>query len=162
ALVRALVVRRRAREPVAYILGKREFYRHELEVTRDVLVPRPETELLVDRALELLAEASAARVLDVCTGSGAIALSLALARPSLRIDATDISDAALKVAGRNISKLGVEERVRLHQGDLFAALPEPASYALITVNPPYVAAAELDTLAPEVLEHEPRIALVGG
>ena len=159
--VRALVVRRRAREPVAYILGKREFYRYELEVTRDVLVPRPETELLCDRALELLPE-SATRALDLCTGSGAIALVLALMRPSLEVDATDISPDALAVAARNLERHGAQTRVRLHRGDLFAALPEQREYPLIVANPPYVAERDRESLAPEVERFEPHVALFGG
>jgi release factor glutamine methyltransferase len=162
AAVRALVVRRRKREPVAYILGRKEFYRHTLEVTRDVLVPRPETELLVDCALELLPDAEA-RALDLCTGSGAVAIALALERAQLEVDATDISDAALAVAARNAERLGANARVRFHRGDLFAALPSRAQrYALITANPPYVAEADYASLAPEITEHEPRVALVAG
>jgi release factor glutamine methyltransferase len=159
--VRALVVRRRRREPVAYILGKRDFYQHELEISSDVLVPRPETELLVDRALEVL-PASAACALDLCTGSGAIAIALALQRPNLEIDATDISPAALLVAGRNVGRHQLGGRVRLHLGDLFEALPAPRRYPLLLANPPYVAETEWSSLSPDVALHEPRIALVAG
>jgi release factor glutamine methyltransferase len=160
-VVRALVVRRRRREPVAYILGRREFYRHSFEVTRDVLIPRPETEVLVDRALELLAR-GAARAVDLCTGSGAIAITLALERPELEVDATDISEAALTVAARNAGRLGVADRVHFHRGDLFVALPEPRRYALVVANPPYVADGEWNALAPEIRGHEPRGALLSG
>ena len=159
--VRALLVRRRRREPVAYILGEKEFYRHVFEITRDVLVPRPETEVLVDRALEAL-PASAERALDLCTGSGVIAITLALQRPGLLVDATDLSEAALAVAALNTARHGLRERVSLYHGDLFAALPLRAPYALIVTNPPYVADAEWTLLAPEITAHEPRMALLAG
>jgi release factor glutamine methyltransferase len=159
--VRALVIRRRKREPVAYIVGRKEFYRHELEVTPDVLVPRPETELLVDRARELLpAEASGA--LDLCTGSGAVAIALALERPELRVDATDVSEAALAVAARNVERHALQARVALHHGDLFEPLPAGARYPVITANPPYVAEADWPGLAPELRLHEPAVALLAG
>jgi release factor glutamine methyltransferase len=161
AAIRALVVRRRRREPVAYILGRREFYKREFDVDPAVLVPRPETEVLVDRALDAL-PGGPARMLDLCTGSGAIALTLALERAELLADATDISEAALAVARRNLARHGLDERVQLHHGDLFAALPERHAYALITANPPYVRDDEWAGLAPDVTEHEPRIALLGG
>jgi release factor glutamine methyltransferase len=159
--VRALVVRRRKHEPVAYILGKKEFYRHSFEVSKDVLVPRPETEILVDRALEVLPK-DAALALDLCTGSGAIALSVAALRPGLSFDATDISPPALEIAQRNSQRLGLAERVRFHQGDLYAALPAPARYALVVSNPPYVADSEWPALARDITEHEPRVALLAG
>lgn len=159
--VRALVVRRRRREPVAYILGRRPFYQHELEITPDVLVPRPETELLVDRALEAL-PSTASTALELCTGSGAIAIALALERPSLEVDATDLSSAALAVAAGNITRHGLSDRIHLHQGDLFAALPEKKSYDLVIANPPYVGEREWSSLAPEVREHEPKLALLAG
>jgi release factor glutamine methyltransferase len=159
--VRALVVRRRKHEPVAYILGSKEFYRHRFEVSKDVLVPRPETEILVDRALEAL-PADAAIALDLCTGSGAVALSIAAMRPELSLDATDISPPALEVARRNAQRLGVQGRVRFHPGDLYAALPTPARYALVISNPPYVADTEWCTLARDITEHEPRVALLAG
>lgn len=161
AEVRALLVRRRRREPVAYLRGTKEFYLHEFEVTPDVLIPRPETELLVDQALPALT-ASEARVLDLCTGSGAVAITLALQRPLITVDATDLSQAALAVAARNIERHRVGERVKLHHGDLFAALTERVRYSLIVANPPYIAEAEWDSLAPEITAHEPRMALIAG
>ena len=161
AAVRALIVRRRRREPVAYILGRREFYKRNFDVDASVLVPRPETEVLVDRALDVLDDA-AARALDLCTGSGVIAITLALERPALVVDATDISEAALAVARRNAAQHAVEARVSFHHGDLFAALPEPHRYALIAANPPYVRDDEWDALAPDVAGHEPRVALLAG
>ena len=161
AAVRALVVRRRQREPVAYILGRREFYRRTFEVTRDVLVPRPETEILVDRALEVL-PADAELALDLCTGSGVIAITLACERPALRVEATDLSEAALAVARRNAEQLGVADRVAFLQGDLLSPLPQGARYDLVVANPPYVADVELAELAPEVRDHEPSLALIAG
>lgn len=158
--VRALLVRRRRREPVAYILGVREFYRHSFEITRDVLVPRPETEVLIDRALDVLA-VDAERVLDLCTGSGVIGITLALERLNLVVDATDLSQAALAIAAKNVARHNLQERVHLHEGDLFAPL-EPARYGLITANPPYVADSEWAALAPEITEYEPRMALTSG
>lgn len=159
--IRERVIRRRRFEPVAYILGRKEFYRRWLEVTPDVLVPRPDTEILVDRALELL-PAGESPALDLCTGSGAVALSLALERPELRVDATDLSAGALAVAARNATSLAVADRVQFHQGDLFAALPEPRRYALVVANPPYVAESEWPRLSRDITEHEPRLALVAG
>jgi release factor glutamine methyltransferase len=161
ASVRALVVRRRKREPVAYILGRREFYLRSFEVTKDVLVPRPETEILVDRALEVLPVA-AESALDLCTGSGVIAITLAAERPALHVDATDLSEAALHVARANAERLGVADRVAFFQGDLLSPLPAGARYDMVVANPPYVAAGELPALAKEVREHEPLLALVSG
>ena len=161
AAVRALVVRRRKREPVAYILGRREFYRRSFELSKDVLVPRPETEVLVDRALEAL-PAGAGPALDLCTGSGVIAISLALERPELQVDATDLSPAALAVARKNAELLGASERVRFYEGELFSAVPAGQQYALIAANPPYVADGDWSGLAPEITGHEPRMALTAG
>jgi release factor glutamine methyltransferase len=161
AAIRALVVRRRRREPVAYILGRREFYKRDFEVDSAVLVPRPETEVLIDRALDALPDA-AVHVLDLCTGSGVIAATLALEREALTSDATDISEPALAVASRNLARHALQARVQLHHGDLFDALPERRSYALITANPPYVRDDEWPELAPDVAEHEPSIALLAG
>jgi release factor glutamine methyltransferase len=159
--VRALVVRRRQREPVAYLTGQREFYRRAFEVSPAVLIPRPDTECLVERALALLAPESSARVLDLCTGSGAIAVSLAAERRLVHVDATDISSEALAVARRNAERHGVTERLSFHEGDLFGALTETRRYDLIIANPPYVRTDELPQLAPE-LRHEPSLALLGG
>jgi release factor glutamine methyltransferase len=161
ASVRALVVRRRRREPVAYLTGQREFYRRAFEVSNAVLIPRPDTECLVERALALLPKDATARVLDLCTGSGAIAISLAAERPAIRVDATDLSPEALLVAERNARRHGVSERVTFQQGDLFAALRERHGYDMIVANPPYVRSVDLPTLAPE-LGHEPELALVAG
>jgi release factor glutamine methyltransferase len=162
ARIRELVKRRRAREPVAYILGAREFWSRRFEVTPAVLVPRPETETIVERALELLPPDASGRVLDPCTGSGALGLTLAAERPGLAVDLTDLSPEALSVARRNAEALGVADRARFFEGDLFAPLPRDARYELIVCNPPYVPEADVETLEPEVRDHEPRQALVPG
>lgn len=160
--IRALVERRRKHEPIAYILGEREFYGHIFEVTSAVLIPRPDTETLVERALSLLSrELPVGEVLDLCTGSGAIACSLALGAER-RVLATDVSEAALKVAARNAERLGVGERVSFAQGDLFDAVLPARGFACVTINPPYIATHEMETLAKDVRDHEPHLALVGG
>lgn len=160
--IRELVKRRREREPVAYILGRREFWSRPFEVSPAVLIPRPETETLVERALELLVPDADGRALDLCTGSGAIGVTLAAERPGIEVDLTDRSAEALAVARRNAERLGVSARVRFFEGDLFAPLPRDARYRLVVCNPPYVSAEEHEDLAPDVRDHEPREALVPG
>ncbi|HEX4269264.1 MAG TPA: peptide chain release factor N(5)-glutamine methyltransferase [Steroidobacteraceae bacterium] len=152
----ALIDRRAAGEPVAYILGRKDFWTLELAVSAAVLVPRPETELLVERALTLH-PGDEARVADLGTGSGAIALALASARPSWQVLATDISAAALAVARANAVALGLE-RVEMVQGDWLACLPV-RTFDLLLSNPPYVAPEDPALRAPE-LTREPRLALV--
>jgi release factor glutamine methyltransferase len=161
AAVKALVVRRRQREPVAYLVSQREFYRREFKVTSAVLIPRPDTETLIERACELLPEDQPRRVLDLCTGSGAIAVTLAAERALLSVVATDLSEAALEIAAENARKHGVEARVELRHGDLFAALTDAARFDLVVANPPYIRDDELPQLAAE-LQHEPRMALTSG
>jgi len=163
AAIRALVERRRAREPIAYILGQREFYGRAFKTTRDVLVPRPDTETLVDEARAFLRErAPEGRVLDLCTGSGAIAVTLAAECPGREVVASDVSAAALAVARENAASLGVEARTTFREGDLFAVLDADERFACVTVNPPYIAAAEIETLAADVRDFEPRLALDAG
>jgi release factor glutamine methyltransferase len=151
-------VRRRAvgREPVAYIIGRRDFRRLTLQVDRRALIPRPETELLVQTALRTLA--SGARVLDVGTGSGAIALALAQERADLVVWASDVSEAALALARANGRRLGLD--VRWLQADLLDGVPEELD--AVVANLPYVADGERDGLAPEVVRHEPPGALFAG
>jgi len=149
--------RRRAGEPIAYITGRREFYGVALRVTPDVLIPRPETELLVELALERVPQASS-RVLELGTGSGAIALGLAKERPGLKIIATDVSEAALDVARRNAREHGAA--IDFICSDWFEALG-PERFDLIVSNPPYVAAGDAH-LQQGDLRFEPRLALVGG
>jgi release factor glutamine methyltransferase len=153
----ALVARRAELEPVAYLVGAREFYGLALEVTPDVLVPRPETELLVEAALERARGRGALRIADIGTGSGAIAVALAHRLPQALLDAVDLSPAALAVAARNAARHGVAARVRLLQGDLLAPLEQPVD--LLVSNPPYTVLAEIDE---GVRRHEPHLALDGG
>jgi release factor glutamine methyltransferase len=157
--IRPLVARRREREPVAYILGHRDFYGRRFIVTPDVLIPRPETETLVEHALRCIPEDDACRVLDVGTGSGVIAVTLAATRPSAVVTATDISVAALKVASQNAKNLGVAERIRFERADL---LTDARHYDVIVSNPPYIARAEMEGLQAEIREHEPITALEAG
>jgi len=159
AACRELLRRRAAREPIAYILGEWGFRGLRLEVDRRVLVPRPETELLAGRCLELLAGRESPRVLDVGTGSGAIAVSLAAELPGSRVTACDLSPAALELAGHNARRHGVE--LELVVSDLLAAFGD-RRFDLIVSNPPYVAEAELARLQPEVAEFEPALATVAG
>jgi release factor glutamine methyltransferase len=160
--LRDLVKRRRAREPVAYLRGEREFYGRRFMVDKRVLVPRPDTETLVDVALNRTAHRSLSlRGLDLCTGSGCVAITLARQRPTVHIHATDLSEDALTVARANAYRLGAY-KVSFSAGDLFdATLPWP-KFDLITANPPYIATAEVETLAPDIKDFEPRIALDGG
>jgi release factor glutamine methyltransferase len=161
--IRALVERRRAHEPIAYILGEREFYGRSFVVTPDVLIPRPDTETLVEAALAFLrANTVVGPVVDLCTGSGAVALTLAAECSDRELVATDVSPAALSVAQQNVDQLGLAERVALRLGDLFAALDSASRFACITVNPPYIGAHELVTLHPGVRDFEPQLALDAG
>jgi release factor glutamine methyltransferase len=159
AAIRALLERRGRREPVAYVLGGWGFHGLELAVDARVLVPRPETEVLVERCLALLAGRAAPAVLDVGTGSGAIALAIKAARPDATVTAADISEGALEVAGANAAALGLE--VELVRSDLFAAVGA-RRFDLVASNPPYVADADLEGLEPEVARFEPRLALAAG
>jgi release factor glutamine methyltransferase len=155
---RGLVARRASREPLAYILGEWGFRRLTLAVDPRVLIPRPETESVVERCLELLRDVEAPTVLDIGTGSGAIALAIADERPDARVVATEVSASALEVAEENLRRAAVDGRVRLVHGDLLAG--ERGPFDLVVSNPPYVAADELDGLERE-LRYEPREALVG-
>jgi release factor glutamine methyltransferase len=152
---RRLLCRREAGEPLAYLTGRREFWSLQLSVTADVLIPRPETELLIERALALRSRATG-RIADLGTGCGAIAIALARERPGWQIVATDVSAAALSVAQRNTQALGVS--VELRQGDWYAALGAEV-FDLLLSNPPYVAA---DDPALHALRYEPRAALSPG
>ena len=159
---RELVKRRRAREPTAYILGEREFYGRRFRVDRRVLIPRPDTETLVEVALERTRHRSMSmRALDLCTGSGCVAITLARERPTSLVVATDVSDDALVVARDNALRLGAYN-VAFRGGDLFAAVEASARFDLVTANPPYIAADEIASLQPEIRDYEPRLALAGG
>jgi release factor glutamine methyltransferase len=150
----AMVRRRLQREPVAYILGRKGFRRIELTVDPRVLIPRPETELLVEVAVEL----RPASVLDAGTGSGAVALAIADELPEAEVVATDTSEGALEVAAGNVARLGLGERVRLEQG----SVPGGGESDLVVANLPYVSEAEWEGLQPEITRYEPREALVAG
>ena len=161
----ALVELRASRMPLAYIVGRREFYSLEIEVSPEVLIPRPETETLVAAALELLASRPAAAVIDIGTGSGAIALAIAANAPRTRVVATDISAGALEIAARNAVGLGLASRLEFRRADCWQGLDdgEPLGrFDLVVANPPYIREAEIDSLAPEIREFEPRQALAGG
>ena len=167
SVFRAAVARRAAGEPFQYIAGRQEFYGLEFEVTPDVLIPRPETELLVETALGLLAGAEEPLVCDVGTGSGCIAVTLLHERRDARGFALDVSAGALEVARRNAERHGVDGRLRLLVSDCFEGLPtdgpgEGRLFDLVASNPPYVAEAALEGLQREVREHEPRVALTPG
>jgi release factor glutamine methyltransferase len=156
--------KRKKGECVAYITGKKEFRGLEFFVNKEVLVPRPETETLVEAAKEILKKGIERniKILDLCTGSGAIAVSLKNEMPEIKVHATDISSDALKVAKRNAGCLLGENKICFHQGDLFGALPAHAApYSLIISNPPYIPSDEIQTLSLEV-QNEPRLALDGG
>jgi release factor glutamine methyltransferase len=158
---RALLERRTKGEPTQYLTGKREFYNRSFVVDARVLIPRPETELLVEAVLRHAPKELPLRMLDVCTGSGCIAVSLAAERPLASVVATDLSKEACLVAQENASRLSVSDRVEVRQGDLFSPLRPDERFDVVVSNPPYIASAEIDSLSAEVRQ-EPRPALDGG
>ena len=161
----AMIERREKREPVAYIVGHKEFYSLDFEVNPAVLIPRPETEFVVSAALECIAGKANARVLDIGTGSGAIAISIAVNSPSAQITAVDISADSLAVAWRNARPHRVEDRVTLRRADCFDVLdggPALETFDLIVSNPPYLDDTEIAALEPDVRSYEPRVALSAG
>ena len=164
--LRGLVKRAGLHEPVVYLVGKTEFYSMEFEVTPDCLIPRPETELLVQRAIEFLRRRSGPQqVCDLCTGCGVIAVAIAANVPDARVVATDLSAAALSVAARNVAKHELQDRVELLQGDLFEpVIPQldVTPFDLIACNPPYVSTVEYEALEKNVKDYEPRLALHAG
>jgi release factor glutamine methyltransferase len=160
----AMVGRRARREPVAYIVGHKAFRTIDLHLSEDTLIPRPETETLVEVALEKLAlcDRPVPRLLDVGTGSGAVALAVAAEHPSVEVVASDAHRDALEVARLNAARLGLAGRVRFVVSDLFRDLPGGARFEVIVSNPPYVAGDSLDGLEPEIRGYEPQAALLGG
>jgi release factor glutamine methyltransferase len=171
AALDALVVRRLAGEPVARILGEKEFYGLSFQLNEATLVPRPETELLVDLALDCLRGRGDASVLDLGTGTGCIPIAILANAPQVRAVAIDLSVRALEAAWENANRLGVGERLELVEGSWFAPLPpcgegresgETGRFDLIVSNPPYIESATIPTLAPDVRNHDPRLALDGG
>ena len=159
ARLAALASRRLDREPLAYILGEQDFWGRPFFVSPAVLIPRPETEVLLELALNSAENVQTA--LDLGTGSGILAVSLAL-ELGCAVTAVDISEVALNVAARNAARHGVAERIRLVQGDFFTPLPEKSRFDLLVSNPPYVSESEMTELATEVRRFEPHLALNGG
>lgn len=164
AALRPLVRRRGLREPLAWILGERGFHALDLQVDRDVLVPRPDTETLVDAALEDIPEDSdePVYVADIGCGTGAVGLAVAAARPQVRLYAVDLSPQALANTKANVERLGLKDRVAVLRGDLLDPIPESRPIDWVLSNPPYIPSADIDALMPEVSTHEPRLALDGG
>ena len=161
ATLESFIARRERREPVSHILGRKGFWKIMLQVTADVLTPRPDTETLVELVLRDLPEAKPFSVLDLGVGSGAIILAILAERPAGKGLGVDVSDEALAVARENAANLGLAGRVALLRGDWTRGLGD-ASFDLVVANPPYVRSAEIAGLAPEVRDHEPRLALDGG
>lgn len=159
ASYRGRIERRAAGEPLAYILGAKEFYGRDFAVDPRVLIPRPETEGLVDFALGALPADEPRRVLDLCAGSGCVGISVALERPRTTVDLVELDEGAATVAAANVRAHGVEDRVRVLRGDLFSAAEGP--YDVIVSNPPYVPSEEIPGLSREV-RREPMLALDGG
>ena len=155
-----VVARRVRREPISYITGTREFWGIDFEVTPDVLIPRPETELIIEEALERIETHSRPVILDVGTGSGCIAVVLAREIPGARVIATDVSGGALEVARRNAARHGVTDRIRFVETSFLDGIDDAAN--LIVSNPPYVPSVSAPGLTPEVRDYEPSVALFGG
>jgi release factor glutamine methyltransferase len=159
------IERRILREPLQYITGTQDFWGLPFSVTPDVLIPRPETEFVVEAALKAVSGLDTPVIVDLCTGSGCIAISLAKELPKARIFATDRSDRAVYMARENARKNGVADRIRFLEGDLFGPLEEMDLRGRIdgiAANPPYVRSGELTTLQPEVRDFEPEMALIAG
>jgi release factor glutamine methyltransferase len=160
AVFHSLLARRLVHEPTAYVVGQREFYGLDLETIPAALIPRPETELLVQEALSRACDREPLLIVDVGTGNGAIAVALAVHLPQAALVAIDLSREALSLAVRNARRHGVESRISFLQADLLAPLAQAAD--LIVANLPYVRSADWEGLPPEIREHEPRAALDGG
>jgi release factor glutamine methyltransferase len=160
--LRALVERRDARIPLQHLLGSSEFRGRRFAVDRRALIPRPETELLVEACLEELPTEREAVALELGPGSGIIAISLLAERTTLRMVAVELSAEAAALARENVEQLGVADRLDLREGDLFAPLHASERFDLIVSNPPYVDSATISTLEPEVRDHDPHLALDGG
>ncbi len=157
-----MLERRTQREPLQHILGEAHFYGLIFNVSSDVLVPRPETELLVEQAVEFLRERSNPQVFDLGTGSGCIPISIAKEVPESRVWSVDISEAALSVAKTNAGRNDVADRVQFLHGDGFEVLDAAQRFDLIVSNPPYIPTGELADLQPEVRDYDPKLALDGG
>lgn len=162
ATMRNLVRRRATLEPVAYLVGFREFFGLEFDVEPGVLIPRPDTESLVMTALEVANELTSPRILDVCTGTACVPIAIAANCSSARLTAIEIDAAAARIAERNIQKHQLSNRIALLEGDLFSPLASDSVFDVITANPPYVTDEEMNTLQPDIRLHEPELALRGG
>ena len=161
----ARIARRLRHEPIAYILGHKEFYSLDFEINADALIPRPHTETVVDTVLEFIAGKQKTRMLDIGTGSGAIAIAVAANAPGVSVVATDISEAALDLAKRNAARNGVADRIRFVRADLFHSLdraPALGIFDLLVSNPPYIVDREISALEVDVRDFEPHLALRGG
>jgi release factor glutamine methyltransferase len=162
AAMRELVKRRASLEPVAYLIGRREFFSLDFEVQPGVFIPRPATETLVMEALRIIAEQVSPQVLDLCTGTGCIAVTIAQQQPAAQLTAVDRNPLAVQVAGRNAARHGVADRVTVVDGDLYSPLPADSQFDLIVSNPPYIRDDELAGLSADIREHEPQLALTAG
>jgi release factor glutamine methyltransferase len=160
--MRSLVQRRAKLEPVAYLVGHREFFSLDFEVTPDVFIPRPETETLVMETLAVTKQRPTARILELCTGSGCIPIAIAVNAPQAELTAVEQSEAALAVARRNAERHQVAGRLKFLQGDLFSPLKSGSRFDVIVTNPPYVAIDNTEHLEPGVRLHEPHDALFAG
>ncbi len=160
--LREFIKRRSLHEPLQHITGSTSFCGYEITVNRNVLVPRPETEMLAELGWQFLAEQGDSTALDFCTGSGCIAIALTAKCPTAKIVAADISGDALALAKENAERNKVMERIEFLQGDGFAALPVVSRFDLVISNPPYIPTAEIASLQPEVRDFDPRLALDGG
>ena len=160
--IRADVKRRADREPIAWITGTKGFWTLDLKTHAGVLVPRPDSETLVEAALTLIPEGEPCFVADIGTGTGAIGLSIASERPDVRLFAVDVSDQALRCTKENVVALGLTDRVAVLKGNLLDPIPAERTVDVVVSNPPYIPTAEIDALAPEIAKHEPRLALDGG
>jgi len=157
----ALIARRARREPIAYITGRKEFWGLTFAVSPDVLIPRPESEMIVETALDVFPDPRQAfDAIDVCTGSGCIAVALGSERPAARIAATDVSEKALAVAAHNAASNGMQHRITFQRADLLDGVD--GLFDLIVANPPYLRGPERQILQPEVRDHEPEVALFAG
>jgi len=161
---RKVVKRRSLREPLQYIVGLQEFYSAPFFVTPDVLIPRPETEVLVERVIMRAKEMpSPPGILDLCTGSGVIAVTLERELPKSKISASDISSKAIDIAVKNARTISGNSKISFFEGDIFKALPDNIPpFNIIVSNPPYVSSEEYKQLQPEISQYEPKIALYGG
>ena len=160
--LRSLVRRRGNREPIAWIIGQKGFYKHDFIVTPDVLCPRPDTETLVEVALQLIPENQETFLADIGCGSGCIGLSLALERPNSKLFAVDVADEAIQCTKQNVQRFSLEKRVAVLKGPFLSPIPSNRQIDILVSNPPYIPSADIEDLQPEVSHYEPRIALDGG